>query len=155
MPIWTRASATADLPRAEPALAPDAARVRTVPAAAPPRTRPWYVAVWIQMLRRKPLGTVGAAIVVTMLAAAVLADVLTPYGFAETNLRERFVPASATHWLGTDQLGRDVLTRLLYGARISLYVGFGAVALAAVIATLLGIFSAYWGGRTDLLLQRA
>ena len=119
-----------------------------------PRSRPWYTDVWIRMLRRKPLGTLGGVIVLAMLVAAVLADVLTPYGFAQTNLRERFVPASVTHWLGTDQLGRDVATRILYGARISLYVGFGAVAIASVLATLLGIFSAYWGGRVDLLLQR-
>jgi peptide/nickel transport system permease protein len=118
------------------------------------RTRPWYIEVWITMVRRKPLGTIGAAIVILMLLLAVLADVLTPYGFAETNLRERFVAMSATHWLGTDQIGRDVATRILYGARISLYVGFGAIAIACLIATLLGIFSAYWGGRVDLLLQR-
>jgi len=120
-----------------------------------PRTLPWYVAVWGTMLRRKPLGTIGGAIVLTMLLAAVFAGVLTPYGFAETNLRERFVLTSASHWLGTDQIGRDVATRILYGARISLYVGFGAVALGSVLATALGIFSAYWGGRVDLLLQRA
>jgi peptide/nickel transport system permease protein len=118
------------------------------------RTRPWYIEVWITMVRRKPLGTVGAAIVIVMLLLAVLADVLTPYGFAETNLRERFVAMSGSHWLGTDQIGRDVATRILYGARISLYVGFGAIAIASVIATLLGIFSAYWGGRVDILLQR-
>src|SRR5262249_45274 len=115
---------------------------------------PWYVEVWVQMLRRKPLGMLGAAIVVGMLFLAVFADVLTPYGFAETNLRERFVSSSATHWLGTDQIGRDVPTPLLFGARTSLYVGFGAVAIASLLATLLGIFSAYWGGRLDLLLQR-
>ena len=120
-----------------------------------PRTRPWYLDVWIRLLRRKPLGTLGGIIVLGMLLLAVFAHTLTPYGFAETNLRERFVPASSSHWLGTDQIGRDVATRILYGARISLYVGFGAVALASVIATLLGIFSAYWGGRFDLLLQRA
>jgi peptide/nickel transport system permease protein len=118
------------------------------------RTRPWYVEVWFTMVRRKPLGTVGAAIVIVMLLLAVLADVLTPYGFAETNLRERFVAMNGSHWLGTDQIGRDVATRILYGARISLYVGFGAIAIASVIATLLGIFSAYWGGRVDILLQR-
>jgi peptide/nickel transport system permease protein len=118
------------------------------------RTRPWYVEVWFTMVRRKPLGTIGAAIVLVMLLLAVLADVLTPYGFAETNLRERFVAVSGSHWLGTDQIGRDVATRILYGARISLYVGFGAIAIASVIATLLGIFSAYWGGRVDILLQR-
>jgi peptide/nickel transport system permease protein len=120
-----------------------------------PRTLPWYAEVWITMLRRKPLGTIGGAIVVVMLLAAVLASVLTPYGFSETNLRERFVPMSADHWLGTDQIGRDLATRILYGARISLYIGFGAIAVACVIATLLGIFSAYWGGKVDLFVQRA
>jgi peptide/nickel transport system permease protein len=106
------------------------------------------------MLRRKPLGTIGGVIVLGMLLAAVFADVLTPYGFAETSLRERFIVMNADHWLGTDQLGRDMLTRLLYGARISLYVGFGAVALGSLLATALGILSAYWGGRVDLFLQR-
>jgi peptide/nickel transport system permease protein len=117
-------------------------------------TRPWYVDVWGQMLRRKPLGTLGAAIVLAMLAAAVLADVITPYGFAETNLKERLNPTTTTHWLGTDQLGRDLLTRIVYGARISLYVGFGAILIGSVLATGLGILSAYHGGRIDLLLQR-
>jgi peptide/nickel transport system permease protein len=119
-----------------------------------PRTRAWYTEVWVQMVRRKPLGTIGGAIVLVMLLSAVLADVLTPYGFAETNLRERFIATSQAHWLGTDEIGRDVLTRLLYGARISLYVGFGATALGSLLAGTLGIFSAYWGGRVDLLLQR-
>jgi peptide/nickel transport system permease protein len=119
-----------------------------------PPARAWYVDVWVQMLRRKPLGTLGGAIVLVMLLSAVLADVLTPYGFSETSLRERFITVSGEHLMGTDQLGRDVLTRVLYGARISLYVGFGAVALGSLLATALGIFSAYWGGRVDLLLQR-
>ena len=61
---------------------------------------------------------------------------------------------STAHWLGTDQLGRDLLTRLIYGARISLYMGFGAVALGSVLATVIGVLSAYFGGRLDLLLQR-
>jgi len=119
-----------------------------------PPARPWYTDVWIRMLRRKPLGTIGAVIVLGMLLAAVLADVLTPYGFSQTSLRERFIAMNTEHWLGTDQLGRDVLTRVLYGARISLYIGFGAVALGSLLATALGILSAYWGGRTDLFLQR-
>jgi len=119
-----------------------------------PPARPWYADVWVRMLRRKPLGTLGAVIVLGMLLAAVLAGVVTPYGFSETNLRERFIAMSAEHWLGTDQLGRDLLTRILYGARISLYVGFGAIGIGSVLATALGILSAYWGGRADLLLQR-
>ncbi|HKW94051.1 MAG TPA: ABC transporter permease [Methylomirabilota bacterium] len=137
-------------------LAPTAARpvalVGDLDRRPPPRA--WYADVWAQLLRRKPLGTLGGAIVLTMLAAAVLADVVTPYGFATTSLRERFLSMSGAHWLGTDQLGRDLLTRIIYGARISLYVGFGAVLLGSVLATALGTFSAYRGGRLDLLLQR-
>src|SRR5882672_672200 len=125
-----------------------------VAVARPPATRAWYVDVWIQMLRKKPLGTIGGAIVVVMLTAAVLADLVAPYGFAQTSLRERFIAMNAAHWLGTDQLGRDLLTRLMYGARISLYVGFGAVLIGCVFATVIGVFSAYFGGRLDLWLQR-
>jgi peptide/nickel transport system permease protein len=119
-----------------------------------PRSRPWYVDVWIQMLRRKPLGTVGAVIVVVMVGAAAFAELLSPYGFSQTSLRERFIVMNASHWLGTDQLGRDLLTRLMYGARISLYVGFGAVLLGSVLATLIGVLSAYFAGKFDLWLQR-
>ncbi len=59
---------------------------------APPHTRPWYADVWLQLLRRKPLGTVGAAIVLIMLSAATLADLIAPYGYAQTRLLERFIP---------------------------------------------------------------
>jgi peptide/nickel transport system permease protein len=131
-----------------------AAATSAIDVAALPPARPWYTDVWLRLLRRKPLGTIGGVIVLVMLLGAVFADVITPYGFAQTNLRERFISVSAEHWLGTDQIGRDVLTRILYGARISLYVGFGAVALGSLLATAIGIFSAYGGGRIDLLLQR-
>jgi len=152
MRSWTRASATSR----EPALAGARAAGGAVslPARRPEGTRPWWADVWIQMLRRKPLGTMGSVIVVVMLAAAVLAEWITPYGFAQTSLRERFISMNGAHWLGTDEIGRDLLTRLIYGARISLYVGFGAVALGSVLATAIGMLSAYFGGRLDLLLQR-
>jgi peptide/nickel transport system permease protein len=135
-------------------LAPAPARSAALPMATPTAIRPWYVDVWIQLWRRKPLGALGGAIVLVMLAAATFADVITVYGFAETSLRDRFIATSAAHWLGTDQIGRDVLTRLIYGARISLYVGFGAILIGCTLATSLGIASAYCGGRFDLFLQR-
>lgn len=135
-------------------LAPAPARSGVMPTGAPPVTRAWYLDVWLLLLRRKPLGALGGVIVVVMLAAAIFADVITVYGYAETSLRERFIATSAAHWLGTDQIGRDVLTRLIYGARISLYVGFGAILIGCTLATSLGIVSAYLGGRFDLLLQR-
>ena len=150
MPSWTPASDTTSAAAAAAGVDGGAA----LHLERLPQTRAWYVDVWVQMLRRKPLGTTGAIIVAIMLAGAVLADVLTPYGFSETNLRERFIAMDGAHWLGTDQIGRDVLTRILYGARISLYVGFGAVTLGSLLATLLGIASAYFGGRLDLFVQR-
>src|SRR5882672_7333292 len=152
MRFWTRASGTASGQPALPTSSVGAAVA--VAVVVPRRTRPWYADVWIQMLRKKPLGTIGGVIVVVMLAAAVLADVVTPYGFAQTSLRERFITMNAAHWLGTDQLGRDLLTRLIYGARISLYVGFGAVLIGCLLATAIGVLSAYFGGRFDLWLQR-
>lgn len=154
MPSSTRASATAKAAEGErhpSAQAP--LEGRAVPLRAP-AARAWYLDVWIQMVRRKPLGTLGGAIVLVMLLAAILADLISPYGFAQTSLRERFVAMSAAHWLGTDQLGRDLLTRLIYGARISLYVGFGAVVFGSVLATAIGVLSGYFGGRLDLWLQR-
>ena len=153
-PSWIRA-----LGMRRPALAPEAARgaaagALSLPARVGPRARPWWLDVWVRMLTGKPLGAVGGAIVLAMLAAAVLADWIAPYGFAQTSLRERFIAASAAHWLGTDELGRDLLTRLIYGARISLYVGFGAIAIGSVLATAIGVVSGYLGGRFDLLVQR-
>ena len=152
MRFWTRGSGIASGRPALPTSSVGAAVA--VAVAVPPRTRPWYADVWVQMLRKKPLGTIGGVIVVVMLAAAVLADVVTPYGFSQTSLPERFITMNGAHWLGTDQLGRDLLTRLIYGARISLYVGFGAVLIGCALATAIGVLSAYFGGRFDLWLQR-
>jgi peptide/nickel transport system permease protein len=153
MPSSTRASVTS----APPAPAPSEALPGRVAEGRSPRRpagRRWYVDVWLQILRRKPLGTAGGLIVLTMLGAAMLADVITPYGYSQTSLAERFQSMSRAHWLGTDQLGRDLLTRLVYGARVSLYVGFGAVALGSALAIVVGNVSGYVGGRLDLWLQR-
>jgi peptide/nickel transport system permease protein len=142
------------MPSSIPAFGTERAPMLGAPARRVPKTRAWYVDVWVQILRRKPLGTVGGAIVLLMLMGALLADVVSPYGYAQTSLTERFIAMNGSHWLGTDQLGRDLLTRLLHGARVSLYVGFGAVGLGCALATLIGVASGYFGGRLDLLLQR-
>src|SRR5262245_58927257 len=108
MPSSTREFATdSERARTAPSSAPAGDRIAAATPAlgAARRSRPWWIDVWVQIVRRKPLGTIGAAIVVLMLAGAVLADVIAPYGYAQTSLRDRFVAVSAAHWLGTDQLG--------------------------------------------------
>ncbi|GAI88585.1 unnamed protein product, partial [marine sediment metagenome] len=77
-----------------------------------------------------------------------------PYGMNETNIVDRLLPPSARYWLGTDNIGRDVLTRVIFGARVSVIVGLIASALATIISTIIGIVSAYIGGKLDLLVQR-
>jgi peptide/nickel transport system permease protein len=110
--------------------------------------------VCVRLVREKPLGLLGACIVFGMLGVAVLADVIAPYGYAQTSLLHRFKGSSPEHWLGTDQLGRDLLSRIIYGTRVSLTVSLGAAALGTVLATLIGVTSAFFGGRYDLGMQR-
>jgi peptide/nickel transport system permease protein len=102
----------------------------------------------------KPLGAAGAIVIVGMALAAILADVIAPYDAYEINQRLQFGPPTVAHWLGTDEFGRDVLTRLLYGARIALFIGLASSFLGATTGAILGVISAYLGGKTDLYLQR-
>lgn len=109
---------------------------------------------WGRLIREKPLGLFGAIIILVFILAAIFADVITPYRYDQTKLFHRFRPSSGEYWLGTDQLGRDILTRVIYGARVSLYVAMGAVLLGTLVATLIGVTSAYFGGKYDILVQR-
>jgi peptide/nickel transport system permease protein len=104
--------------------------------------------------RRQPLGTVGLAIVVTMLAAGLLAAWIAPYDPEENDFSAMMQAPSWLHPLGTDQLGRDIFSRLVYGARTALVVGFTAAFAGGVIGLVLGVASAYFGGWFDLLFQR-
>jgi len=104
--------------------------------------------------RRQPLGTVGLAIVVTMLAAGLLAGWVAPYDPEENDFNAMMQAPSWLHLLGTDQLGRDILSRLVYGARTALVVGFTAAFAGGVIGLVLGVASAYFGGWFDLVFQR-
>ena len=127
--------------------------------AAPALTRRGGVARrWARALARfvvrKPLGAIGAVIVIAMLIMAVFAERIAPYSYDETIRGARMRPPSAAHWLGTDNLSRDLWSRIVYGARVSVTVGFATIALGIAAATAIGVSSAYFGGTYDLVLQR-
>ena len=107
-----------------------------------------------KFVRTKPLGAIGAAIILGMLGLALFAELLAPYDPYHGDYGQQFSRPSAEHWFGTDEFGRDVLSRIMYGARIALFVGFVASFTGCTIGALLGVISAYWGGKVDLLLER-
>ena len=130
---------------------------QVAPAAASARSR----GVGVQTLRalglfarRKPLGALGAVIVGALLVMALFAEQIAPYGYDDTIRGARMRPPSTAHWLGTDNLSRDMWSRIVYGARVSVTVGFATVALAVVLATTIGVSSGYFGGAYDLVVQR-
>ena len=104
--------------------------------------------------RRKPLGAIGAVIVVGMLIMAAFAERIAPYAYDETIRGARMKPPGVGHWLGTDNLSRDIGSRIVYGARISVTVGFATVGLATLLAAAIGVSSGYFGGAYDLVVQR-
>jgi peptide/nickel transport system permease protein len=106
------------------------------------------------LLGQKPLGAIGGLVLAVMVLLAVGANVIAPFDYDAADVFARLKPSSATHWLGTDNLGRDLLSRVIYGARVSMMVGFGAVGLGLLGATLVGLLSGYFGGRLDILVQR-
>lgn len=105
-------------------------------------------------VRDKPLGALGAALVILLILTAVFAEVLAPYDPIEVT-PDIVQPPSATYWMGTDNLGRDILSRVIWGARISVTVSFISVFLGKFIGAALGIMSAYYGGKVDFVIQRA
>jgi peptide/nickel transport system permease protein len=105
-------------------------------------------------VRRRPLGAIGAAVVVLMILVGVFANFLAPYDPVAVDFGAMLARPSAQHWLGTDAFGRDVLSRLIYGSRTALLVGFGAAFFGTTLGAILGVGSAYFGGRVDLYLQR-
>ena len=128
--------------------------VESGPAAAPGASdgMAWgRAAAWA---RRKPLGAAGAIIVAAMLLVALLAPLIAPYDPVRNAFERMHLPPGWAHWFGTDQFGRDVLSRLLHGARTAMFVGLAASFLGATAGLVLGVASAYFGGRFDLIFQR-
>ncbi|NKB57174.1 MAG: ABC transporter permease subunit [Alphaproteobacteria bacterium] len=106
------------------------------------------------LARRQPLGAVGAVLVLGMIILAVMADVISPFDPTDNNFQDMLIGPSAEYWLGTDQFGRDILTRIIYGARTALFVGLVSAFLGATTGLVLGVSSAYFGGTFDLLFMR-
>jgi peptide/nickel transport system permease protein len=108
----------------------------------------------LRFARRKPLGAAGAAIVLLMIVVAIFAPVIAPYEYDYQRLGERLRDPSAQHLMGTDNLGRDIFSRVVYGARVSITIGFIAVAIQTCLVTVLGVISGYYGRWLDLFFQR-
>jgi peptide/nickel transport system permease protein len=110
-------------------------------------------ALWTTM-RRKPLGALSAALIAVIVLTAVFANVIAPYDPLDADPTIRLAPPSAAHPFGTDDIGRDVFSRIIHGSRISLWVGLLAVGIGTAVGMLVGLVCGYWEGRADLILQR-
>ncbi len=140
MQYSTPASGIADV-SAAPALA--------ITYKVPKKRRP--VAAFIT---RQPLGAMGLAIILVMIFAAISANWIAPYDPLAVDYGNLLAKPSSEHWLGTDSYGRDVLTRVIYGARTALAVGFLSSLLGSMLGAVIGVASAYFGGKIDLVIQR-
>lgn len=119
----------------------------------PPARHP-FVAFHQRLFREKPLGAIGGVVFALFLFCGIFADLLAPFGLNETDMLRRLQGPSLSHWFGTDHIGRDVLSRILYGAQLSVIVGFMAAGLATVISIVLGVVTGYFGGAIDMAIQR-
>jgi peptide/nickel transport system permease protein len=108
----------------------------------------------IDFIKHKPLGTFGAVIVLMLIAMALVPQAFTTLEPNKSAILDRFQGPSAAHWFGTDQQGRDLYTRIIYGTRNSIMIGFGVVAISSTFALILGVVSGYYGGWFDTLVQR-
>ena len=110
----------------------------------------------VKFIKRKPLGALGGFIILLLLLAAIFGPMVAPYRYDEYQLgrRTRLQGPSGEHLMGTDQLGRDVFSRLLYGARISVFIGIGVVLISTIISTTISVVSGYYVTSLDLVLQR-
>ena len=129
------------------------------PGGPPGRATAWERAkrawrVLREFSRRKPIGAVAGAMILGFVLVAIFAPWLAPHDPYAQSVALRLKPPQALNPLGTDQIGRDVLSRLIFGTRISLWIGLAATIFSTTVGTLLGLLSGYWGGNFDLLVQR-
>ncbi|WP_206538253.1 ABC transporter permease [Bifidobacterium subtile] len=112
-----------------------------------------FAVFWL-MFRRNKLAVVGLVIMVALVLCALTADFITPYYPNDQNLQGAFQWPSSDHWFGTDEFGRDIFTRVVYGSRQSLFVGLASVAISCVIGSLLGLIGGFYGGLIDNVVMR-
>jgi peptide/nickel transport system permease protein len=107
-----------------------------------------------RLCRERPLGAVGGLLCLLLLLTGVFADVIAPQGYNAINPIDRLQAPSTEYWFGTDQIGRDVFSRIVHGAQLSVIVAFAATTLSIVISVVIGVVSGYFGGRIDMYTQR-
>ena len=117
-----------------------------------PRKR--FVRFWREFIRRRPLGAFGLLLVILMILSAIFADRIAPYDPTALSFKDLLLPPSPEHLMGTDNFGRDVFSRLVYGSRTALLLGFTASIVGCTLGLALGIIGAYVGGLVDQLIQR-
>jgi peptide/nickel transport system permease protein len=108
----------------------------------------------IRLVKEKPLGLVGGIIVLLLLLTGIFAEIIAPHNFNDVVPIARLKPPSPDHMLGTDNLGRDLLSRIIFGARVSMIVGLTGAALGVTVAFLIGGISGFYGGKVDMIVQR-
>jgi peptide/nickel transport system permease protein len=121
---------------------------------AEPKRHSFLVGLLIRLWKEKPLGTLGLAIVLVLLLTGIFANFLAPYPIGQINLLNTLAGPSAEHWLGTNNLGQDMLSQIIYGARVSVIIGLSATSITMVISIIIGALSAQIGGKFDLVVQR-
>ena len=110
------------------------------------------VSTWTR-LRRSPGAMIGLVLIGLLIIMAITADFITPQGINEQNLRNGFIPPGSDYWLGTDEFGRDMYSRIVHGSRISMQVGIIATSISAVVGIVLGLIAGYFGGKIDSIIQ--
>ena len=119
-----------------------------------PKRRSRLADSFIRLVREKPLGTASGIIILILILVSIFADALAPYPYWEVHPVDRLQGSSARYLLGTDGLGRDLMSRIIYGARLSIIVGLAATAINVVVALVVGGTSGFLGGKLDLVMQR-
>ena len=135
----------------------DSSSVAAPPPVVPVRSLLPSGAIWRQIIwfgRKKPLGAFGAVIATILIIVAIFAPLIATHDPNETNAALVYAPPGSAYWLGGDQVGRDVFSRLVYSARISLYAGMLSAFIGATVGMMIGVTSVHFGGKTDLIIQR-